>query len=360
MKKLSIVFLSLGIFLSCNKELEQVANKPFKNVVLESFTDNPSLKTKETQAIVENVKVFEDMLWFKDEDGFRKAEEVLTSFRDSEIDRFNELYVTYTMDELKAMTEEERDAFSDKIMAIEKKVGYSEVLVYEQFENKLKFISLRQMMNAQEKSFLSQNNPDWEQFPRHFIGYEPEQVLLNPHAEVRIGDIIYKFSEEGSYKVTDADYATVLSLRENILNAYKLRNVAMVEEETSGGNKVANDCDWNKYRIPPRVFNSNGTKSIEMRIGVSGSILKRFYSSTKNYRLVNGNWQNYSTGCDVTILGNRCAFNDLANPTYGYNAQVTSTVEYRVYNASKALNYSQMQGAHSNVEGIQSLSHLYW
>jgi hypothetical protein len=269
MKKLSLMMISaLFVLVACNKENQQ---ESFRSITLKSQLNDAGKNEFYNSVTIDGVTKFNDMLWFKDQESFLKAIEILDEFQEKDIEIFNSKYVTKTEEQLENYSWEE---FEDYILEIEKKeieIGFSDVGIFKQFEQALNFNSLRKKMFDLEYQFLNSQDENWDNYPEHeFIPFESEQTVFNVYEEVRIGNEIYKLIEEGYFIIKDGDYATLLKLRNNISSGYSLENVKFVSNSGElTGKTESNDCRAGKHKSEKVSLSGNSNVKIKWKLGVT-------------------------------------------------------------------------------------------
>jgi hypothetical protein len=306
MKKLSLMMLSaLFLLVACNKENQQ---ESFRSITLNSQLNDAGKNEFYNSVTIDGVTKFNDMLWFKDQESFLKAEEALRFFQEQDIDIFNEKYIPLELGNLDDLNEVQLVELSENLEKIEKEIGFSEWGIYSQLEAKLNFISLRKTIEDKMNTFLENSNPDWDKNPEnHFISTDALRTLFNQYGEVKIANSIFVVAENGTYEITNGDYETALQLRKSkdISNFSEVKFLSDDMDDYTG--KIQSECLTNKevFGYTPKPDN---TRRIYWKLRHNTTFwVKSVMAEVTHYsKKSNGNWTKSKAYLGVSIAGNTC------------------------------------------------------
>lgn len=190
---LVVIFLIAGVFFvlfncGCKKdEVEISRSEGLEQLIIndiELITLQDDLKGNELGSRA--------LLGFKDEEHYENVYLLLEELVDKHNDAFLEKYGHLNDDDLNEM---------------EEAIGFDEFKPLRELEEKIGFLnSMRITYAIAEEEWLNNEFLDPETDPSNQYGFcELEMVLLNDLGEVKIGESLYKFSNDGYVKFTDGD-----------------------------------------------------------------------------------------------------------------------------------------------------------
>jgi hypothetical protein len=98
----------------------------------------------------------------------------------------------------------------------EKEIGFRPEKPLFDFDNFFAHYSLFSKIDAEERLWLNNEELDLMNDPdNHFIFDEELRAILNLDCEVQIGKIIYKFTENGYYEITNGDLKSLMAIEQN-------------------------------------------------------------------------------------------------------------------------------------------------
>ena len=224
-----------------------------------------------------------------------------------------------TLTELERQVQDLDDAFvefykdldEEALNAKEEEIEFNEEKPLLDFANQIGFNSLYQKIYTDERAWLSQDDPDWNNDPdNYFIDNEALRVLLNEDSEVKIGMSIYKFNEDGSYyEITDGNLIKLdqIDNREGDINIIIHNNQQSIEE-----------CKTNKSNFD-YIVSSSGLHRIKWVIKVYnypwGCGIK---SKVKSYKRRGRSWRKHRTYLGIGLEGRMCLANDSLGASTGW------------------------------------------
>lgn len=163
------------------------------NPNLNSNIDYKSIQVRDKGFV--GVNGSDKLLVFKDETALLNTVQELERLVEKHSEFFSRRYGNLTEDEM-----------LEKVDAI----GYDQDQQIHVFNNKLQFNSLFKNLAKLEKDFLKSGDDNWDNFPDHFFPGSAERSTLNTDVEMQVGNVIYKYNQDGSYfTITDGDLTTL-------------------------------------------------------------------------------------------------------------------------------------------------------
>lgn len=371
MKKLFSLFFTVIFLFSCSEnEIIQddfkAIQDDFKTILINSQIANKTNGNTLSNVSISGVKIVNGMIHFKDLKSYSEAKRDLEKLQFQDIENFNSVYLNYSKSELSNLSENELDEISDKLELISKDINFSETGIYEQFEKKLNFNSLRSILFEKEEIFLNNPNPNWELDPdNHFIVLDEERTFLNADAEIKIGNSIYKFTEQYLFEITDGNYDTLLEIKNNGYNA-KMTNVIVTDLESNekvnaseySTKSNSNGCKKFKSKSGFR-YNSNNTKRIKWVVKLRTFFNNKLIAKTVNYKKKGKRWVKYKTSVVAANSGSSCQgiYHSSSNYTNLYAKSVTHKTTINYYGSFKS---GYLNGHHYGAGGISYVSSLTW
>lgn len=346
----SIVSIGLGILMvtfSCKKENIEINNDFEKEFSFNFNSKIPysSISLKEKGFVgkfgSDKVLVFPDMKTF-----------LLTL---NELERqmleYDSAFVTFfsSLDE---------EALNTK----EKEIGFRIEQPLINFSDFFEYYSLFKRIDEEEKTWLNNveldllNDPD-----DHFIFDEELRAMLNVDNEVQIGNIIYKFTEDGYYEILDGDLKSLMMLDQGV----ESKNINFIGDF----NDKSTDCKSNKTKSG---FKESGSKKIKWKVAHLTYPWDRYVKTkTKNYKketfLGITYWSVYRTQCSTRVYGyisgdegdcsTQLEFNTSTGP-FAYESKA-KWVKQKVYVLTKTKS-GWVKGHHNGAGGITYSSTLIW
>lgn len=287
----------------------------------------------------------------------------------------------FTLSELERQTSELDDAFVEKYSDLteeeiddkEEEINFNEDKLLIDFERETRFSSLREKIDIEVEEFLNQEEPDWYNDPDdHFIDEPSLRTLLNTDSEIQIGNIIYKFIENGYFEITDGNLNT-LSMLDNCNNIdYNSLpdNVNFIGDNLNGLQKICgSSCSGWKRNADYKKY---GDKRIKWIVKIRTWPWGRYVNAkTVNYKKKKKwwgtYWKKYRTFCIAQVYGkisgasgdctDEVVFNtaDGAFEAENHKKRVKHTISVSTKTSS-----DWVKGYHKGAGGITKDSSLDW
>ncbi len=184
---------------------------------------------------------------------------------------------------------------------------------FTEFEGRFNYVSLRSFLLCEEEDWLAttsgeniNNDPD-----NHYIDDDALRTILNRYAEVKIGDVYYRFLENGHFETTDINtlILTRNGLYTNEMNGYVITDTLYRLECNSGKSR-------SNY-----ITNSSETRRIKWVVSHRTPFPSGRYvqAKTVNYYKKNGHWKKYATACISQVYGKISGMSGNCSDYYIFN-----------------------------------------
>lgn len=249
----------------------------------------------------------------------------------------------------------------EALNAKEKEIGFINERPLLNFTDFFEYHSLFNKINEEEKIWLENEELDLQNDPDdHFIFEEELRTLLNVDCEVKIGSIIYKFTEEGYFEMDD-DFKLLMLVDMGI----ETNDVSFI-----GNTGIKSDCAGFKTSSG---YKPSGDKKIKWKVAIITYPWERFVKAkTKNFKkekfLWTTRWSKYRTACSARVYGHisgaegdcstKVQFNTATSPYYAYESNAKKAV-HKVWVSTKTKS-GWVKGSHYGAGGIQYSSTLTW
>lgn len=174
--------------------------------------------------------------------------------------------------------------------------NWNENKVFEDFENKYNFVSLRKTIADKMVEFNKIYDPKGIENPdNHFVRNQYLRTLLNPECEVQIGTTIYKFLDNGAMiKILNENYKIAEEINSSNFMKYKLNKEILVDYDFSckGKNcKMYGGFNW--YEVK-RIYYNNKEIRFCLRCDIDNNIFARNIRGIAKTEYWNGHkWKKY-------------------------------------------------------------------
>lgn len=167
----------------------------------------------------------------------------------------------------------------------ESELGTTDNKVLKNFEKQHSFFSLRKQIEEKEEIWLNKETLDLENDPdEHFVNGEVLRTLLNPNAEIKIGNSIFKMTESGiMYEITNSDMEILDNLRNGVFDdSDKL--IKHFKNDSKG-------YYLNKHRTVQRYYDDN-KKMFKAKVTVTNAPYLRFIKgTTRSFKKKRNSWK---------------------------------------------------------------------
>ncbi len=338
MKKVKLILvvavaaiIGAGIFYACKKETSKI------------LTENEKIS-----------KVY-SLFSIKNEDGilcFESFEHVRWT-----IDELDRLMDEYNKQNIAPLLEGRSD---DELVEIAESGKINSYKPYEEFEEKLGFISLRSVLLKAELHWLeTTDGENIEEDPdNHFIMETSFRAILNPNAELKIGNVYYRYLEDGYFE-TDTQSELITSRNGNYSN---ITNGNLVIEKY----QKSNDCRSGRIKSDFK-YNNGKSRRIKWVIAHKTPFPKGRHvkAKTKNYYKKNKSWKKYEATCQARVYGHISGWKGDCSEKVEFNTSTGQSVYHLAAKKAKHKIYVQtmtksgwVKGYHMGAGGITYTSIL--
>lgn len=230
---------------------------------------------------------------------------------------------------------------------------------YIDFENKLGFTSLRKVLLEAELHWLEttdgeniEDDPD-----NHYIMEGSFRAILNPNAELKVGDVYYRFLEGGYFETEEQNI--LLSSRNGDYS--NITNGNLVIE-----NSLKSGCTSGK-RNSGFEYNNGKSRRIKWVVAHKTPFPKGRHvkAKTKNYYKKNKTWKKYHATCEARVYGHISGWKGDCSDKTEFNSSSGQSVYHLAAKKAKHKIYVQtkiqsgwVKGYHMGAGGIKYSSTL--